>query len=57
MLLTWIGVGCIAYTSFELARAWGKQPTGSFGAVDAATGRPIEVTLDRRARPRRAASR
>jgi hypothetical protein len=57
MLLTWIGVGCIAYTSFEIARAWGAQPNGRFGAVDAATGRPIEVTLDRRARSRQRIAR
>ncbi len=57
MLLTLLGVGCIAYTSFEVARAWGAQPTGNFGAVDASSGRPIHVTLDRRARARRTFSR
>jgi hypothetical protein len=58
MLLTWLGVLCVAYTAVEVARAWSGAPGAArFGAVDAETGRRIEVTLDRRTRARRAGDR
>jgi hypothetical protein len=56
MLFTLLGVTCVAYTAAEVARAWRARPPG-FGAVDAESGRRIEVTLDRRARSRRASDR
>jgi hypothetical protein len=57
MAFTWIGICCVAYTVAELARAWGQPLAAQFGAVDAESGRRIEVTLDRRTRGRRAADR
>ncbi len=58
MLWTLLGLACVAYTASELARAFGPARdaatrTPRFGAVDASTGRALEVTFDRRTRGRR----
>jgi hypothetical protein len=61
MLWTLLGISCVLYTAFELARAL-ALPSASlsaahFGAVDAATGQPLDVTFDRRTRGRRNSDR
>jgi hypothetical protein len=50
LLLTLLGVACVAYTAAELARAAAPSTAARFGAVDAVTGRALAVTLDRRTR-------
>ena len=57
MLIFLLGMGCLLYTCAELARAWGGPAEPRFGAVDAATGRPLPTTFDRRTRGRRALDR
>ena len=58
MLWTLLGLSCVIYTASEVARALASAPASArpaarFGAVDAATGRSLDVTLDRRTRGRR----
>lgn len=55
-LLVALGLACVAWTAAELALAGSTRsrrstPSG-FGAVDAATGREVPITVDRRRRPR-----
>jgi hypothetical protein len=57
MFVTLVGMACVAYTALEIGRAWRRPPPALFGAVDAQSGRPLDVTLDRRARGRRASDR
>lgn len=52
-----VGMACIIYLTAEIAAAAARRPAGAggtarFGAVDSETGRELDVTLDRRARPR-----
>jgi hypothetical protein len=62
MLWTLLGIACVLYTAAELARILG-QPAAAphsaarFGAVDASTGQPLDVTFDRRIRGRRTSDR
>jgi len=55
--ITLLGMACVIYVLAELSLAAGRcrKPARSagFGAVDASTGRPIDVVLDRRRVPRR----
>jgi hypothetical protein len=61
--MPWIAIGavCVLYTAWELARAWPREAfepsLPRFGAVDASSGRPLDVTLDRRTRGRRSSDR
>ncbi len=53
MLWTLLGMACAIYTAVELTRAR-MLPTafsgGRFGAVDAESGQPLDVLIDRRTR-------
>jgi hypothetical protein len=57
MPIIFVGLACIIYLTAEIAAAAARRPTGAggsarFGAVDLETGRELDVTLDRRGRPR-----
>ena len=55
-----LGLACVIYSLVEIALA-ARRPSPPaflhFGAVDEATGRPIEVRCDRRVRTRRSPQR
>jgi len=57
MPIIFVGLACIIYLTAEIAAAAARHPSAAggrarFGAVDLETGRELDVTVDRRGRPR-----
>lgn len=49
-LLPFLGIACVVWSLLEITTARGEPRlrSATFGAVDADTGRPIELVCDRR---------